>query len=290
MNQTPGAVNAVRPDRAQSWNHGTHRDFYDYYAKESESEATLQRFRGIQSAVLRVAAKTGLSGQLDVADIGCGAGTQARLWAQHGHRVFGLDINAPLISLARERAESERLPITFEVGSATNLPWSDESMDVCLIPEVLEHVPDWQSCLAEGARVLKNGGLLYLSTTNVLCPRQAEFVLPFYSWYPRALKRYFEHLAVTTRPSLAGYATYPAVNWFSFYFLRDFLSPLGFHCRDRFDLIDPAKRGTAARWISVAIRSSRALRFIGHVATPSTYLVAIKSGNGSASRSQESTD
>jgi 2-polyprenyl-3-methyl-5-hydroxy-6-metoxy-1,4-benzoquinol methylase len=55
-------------------------------------------------------------------------------------------------------------------------------MDVCLLPELLEHVADWQSCLNEAARVLRPGGLLYLSTTNVLCPRQQEFNLPLYSF------------------------------------------------------------------------------------------------------------
>jgi len=60
-----------------SWDHTTHQDFYDYYAAESQSEATLQRFREIQAAVLQVVAQTGLSPQLDVADIGCGAGTQS---------------------------------------------------------------------------------------------------------------------------------------------------------------------------------------------------------------------
>ena len=76
-------------------------------------------------------------------------------------------------------------------------------MDVCLLPELLEHVADWQSCLKEAPRVLRSGGLLYLSTTNVLRPRQEEFNLPLYSWYPGPLKRYCERLAMTTRPALA---------------------------------------------------------------------------------------
>jgi 2-polyprenyl-6-hydroxyphenyl methylase/3-demethylubiquinone-9 3-methyltransferase len=150
-------------------------------------------------------------------------------------------------------------------------------MDVCLFPELLEHVADWQSCLNEAARILRPGGLLYLSTTNVLCPRQEEFNLPLYSWYPEPLKRYCERLAVTTHPALAGYATYPAVNWFSFYGLRDFLEPLGFRCLDRFDLIDTAGKGRLAQFIVTALRGVPLLRFLGHVATPSTYLVAVKS-------------
>jgi 2-polyprenyl-3-methyl-5-hydroxy-6-metoxy-1,4-benzoquinol methylase len=39
-----------------------------------------------------------------VADIGCGAGTQSIMWAQKGHEVHGLDINAQLVELAAKRA------------------------------------------------------------------------------------------------------------------------------------------------------------------------------------------
>jgi 2-polyprenyl-3-methyl-5-hydroxy-6-metoxy-1,4-benzoquinol methylase len=260
------------------WFHTTHQSFYDYYASESQSEATLRRFRRVQATVLRMAAQAGLSGRLDVADIGCGAGTQARLWAEAGHHVFGLDVNEPLIRLARQRAEENNLSIEFEVGTATALPWASGTMDVCLLPELLEHVADWQSCLQEAARILQPGGLLYLSTTNVLCPFQEEFNLPLYSWYPAPLKRYYERLAVTTQPRLANYAKYPAVNWFTFYGLRDFLRPLGFRCKDRFDIMDTAGKGRLAQYIVTVLRKAPLLRFVGHMATPVTYLIAIKSG------------
>jgi 2-polyprenyl-6-hydroxyphenyl methylase/3-demethylubiquinone-9 3-methyltransferase len=265
--------------RGSAWDHSTHKDFYDYYASESQSGATAQRFRGIQATVLQVATQTGLGPQLDIADIGCGAGTQSRLWAERGHRVFGMDVNEPLIRLAEKRATEQGLAIKFEVGTATALPWADRTMDVCLLPELLEHLADWQSCVNEAARILRPGGLLYLSTTNVLCPRQQEFNLPLYSWYPRVLKKYCERLAVTTRPAIANYARYPAVNWFSFYGLRDYLEPLGFRCLDRFDLIDVAGKAALARVVIRMLRTASLLRFLGHMATPSTCLVAVKSAH-----------
>jgi ubiquinone/menaquinone biosynthesis C-methylase UbiE len=262
--------------KADDWDHGTHADFYAYYAAESASPETQARFRSIQATLLRVGVSVGLPQKLDVADIGCGAGTQARLWAELGHRVRGLDVNQPLIELARRRAQAQGLDIAFEVGSATALPWTPASVHLCLLPELLEHVADWQACLREASRILRPGGLLYLSTTNVLCPVQEEFNLPAYSWYPGPVKRYCERLAVTTRPALANHAKYPAVNWFSFYGLRDSLAPLGFHCLDRFDLVDlSTKRPLARAIISAACRVS-VLRLLGHVATSGTYLVAVK--------------
>ncbi|HWI16010.1 MAG TPA: class I SAM-dependent methyltransferase, partial [Burkholderiales bacterium] len=162
------------------------------------------------------------------------------------------------------------------VGSATALPWPDSSMDVCLMPELLEHVADWKSCITEAARVLRPGGLFYLSTTNVLCPRQDEYTLPLYSWYPAALKRHCERAAVTTAPQIANYATYPAVNWFSYYGLRDFLTPLGFRCLDRFDLVDLDGKGRLASAVVRLVSGVPLLRLLGHVATPGTWLLALK--------------
>ena len=86
---------------------------------------------------------------LDVADIGCGAGTQSFLWAELGHNVHGLDVNQPLLEVARQRAGESRCSIDFQLGSATELPWADQSMDVCLLLELLEHVSEWQACLQE---------------------------------------------------------------------------------------------------------------------------------------------
>jgi len=258
------------------WDHSTHEDFYDYYANESLSAATRQRFGRVKDMMIRVARDSSRAQRLNVADIGCGAGTQSVMWAADGHAVHGLDVNEPLIRLAQERARDAGLDVSFEVGSATSLPWNDATMDVCLLPELLEHVADWRSCVREAARVLAPGGLLYLSTTNVLCPKQQEFNLPLYSWYPSPLKRHCERLAITTRPAIANYAKYPAVNWFSFYGLRRFLRPLGFRCLDRFDVMDAAAKNPVQRVVLQGLRGSRLLRFLGHVATPSTVVVAVK--------------
>ncbi|MBA2689244.1 MAG: class I SAM-dependent methyltransferase, partial [Burkholderiales bacterium] len=159
-----------RADKPPEWDNASHPDFFEYYAQESLSERTLQRYTNIRDTVLRVLGNPRPG--LRVADIGCGAGTQCRLWVDRGHRVWGVDVNEPLIQLARERAKETGVDVSFDVGSATKLPWPDRSMDVCLMPELLEHVADWQSCLNECARVLVPGGLVYLSTTNKLCPRQ----------------------------------------------------------------------------------------------------------------------
>lgn len=254
----------------------SHESFYEYYKAQSLSPATVQRFQGIADVVLRTWGPT--SEPLAVLDIGCGAGTQSRFWSDHGHRYVGVDINEPLIRLARERAVAERRAARFEVSSATRLPFDDASFDVCLLPELLEHIADWQTCLDEALRVLRPGGLMYISTSSWLCPKQQEFNLPAYSWYPGFVKRYIEKRVLTDWPAIVNYVKYPAVNWFSFYQLRRYLGARGFSASDRFDVMRLDDKPAAARMLVGLMRKLPPLRFLGHVMTPATIVVARRHG------------
>ncbi len=260
------------PDGA--WDSQRQREFFRYYESAGGGDAARRRFAAIEQRLRPALATRG--GPLQVADIGCGAGTQCQLWAERGHQVYGVDINRALISLARKRARESGLEIGYDVASATALPWPDRSMDVCLAPGLLEHVADWRSCLAELVRVLKPGGVLYLSTSNRLCPRQHEFALPLYSWYPGFVKRRCVQLARTTRPQLAGYAAYPAVNWFTWYGLRTHLARHDMCCFDVFDLASLQARGRARRAALALVRTLAPLRFCAHMARTDTVLLAFK--------------
>ncbi|MDO8264618.1 MAG: methyltransferase domain-containing protein [Gallionella sp.] len=260
----------------EGWDTGSHQDFYEYYEQQSRSPKALDGFRSTCDTLLRLFELAGDARKLDVLDIGCGAGAQSKFWLERGHRYRGVDISEPLIQLARDRANQQNLDSRFDVGTATDLPCADSSMDICLLPELLEHVSDWKSCVEEAIRVLRPKGLIYINTSSKLCPRQEEFNLPLYSWYPGRLKRYFERRAVTDWPSVANFAKYPAVNWFSYYSLRDYLEPKGFSCMDRLDIIDARKKSSSARTVLSAVRALAPLRFLGHVITPYTLVVAWK--------------
>jgi 2-polyprenyl-6-hydroxyphenyl methylase/3-demethylubiquinone-9 3-methyltransferase len=260
------------------WDHSTHSEFFDYYSKESQTEQAEQRFRGVRDAILRTTGSTrGDRKRLDMIDVGCGAGTQCMMWAELGHAAHGLDVNEALLNLGRERAAKAGLDVEYTVGSATNLPWPEASADVVIALELLEHVAPWRRCLDEFVRVLRPGGVMFVTTTNVLCPYQSEFNLPLYSWYPAPLKRYYERLASTTRPALANYAKYPAVNWFTYYGLEKILAPQGFRCLDRFDIMDAEGKGGAAKAVLGAVRALPPLRFAAQVCTAGTRILAIKS-------------
>lgn len=252
------------------------RRFVDYYSKQSQSAATAERFESVKRTALALRSRLGQStAALSVADIGCGPGAQSILWAADGHRVYGIDISVPLIELARERAKALNLNIEFEAANAERLPLPDESCDVVLVPELLEHLSDWKPCVDEVVRVLKPGGIVYFCTTSRLCPKQHEYTLPLYSWYPSWLKRRCERMAVTSHPQWVQFTSFPAVHWFSFYGLRSHLHERGVTALDRFDVMDAPGTGLKAKVLRL-VRNVAALRFLGHIATPYTLLYGVK--------------
>ncbi len=263
---TPGAA----------WDTGSHEDFFKYYAQQSLSPKALERFRATADMLLRMAPGGSKAGPLDVLDVGCGAGAQAQIWLERGHRYRGLDINRPLVELAEQRARQQNLQADFEVGSATELPYADACVDICMLPFLLEHVAAWQTSVDEALRVLRPGGLIFISTTSKLCPAQDEFNLPAYGWYPPPLKRYFERRAVTDWPAVVNHAKYPAVHWFSVYQLARYLRDRGCSTYDRFDVMDAAGKSTKVRAALAFIRGFAPARFVGHVLTPYTLVVGRK--------------
>lgn len=251
--------------------------FVEYYERQSVSPESVARFGRVFDLMLRVRRSFGLPAEgLSMLDIGCNTGTQAFMWAERGHLAHGIDINEPLLDIARRRARERNLSLDFRLGSATHLPWPDGSMDVCLMPELLEHIVAWESCLQEAARILRPGGVLYVSTTSKLCPRQEEFDLPLYGWYPHRLKRHFERLAVTTRPQLVNHAKFPAVNWFTPYQLQAKLRGLGFEAWDQFDWIDTERRGARMAIAVRLIRGVSPLRWLAYVMTPYTMVIGVR--------------
>lgn len=257
--------------------HSSHKEFVEYYSEKSLRPEAIRHFQTIQSAILRIMARTrDQRRKYDVLDVGCNAGTQCSIWAEAGHRVNGLDINEPLLELARERAREKCQTIDYRLGTAAVLPWPDQSMDVCIALELLEHVEDWKACVDEFDRVLRPGGVMFLSTTNALCPKQSEFNLPAYSWYPGRMKRHYERLAFTDRPELANFAKFPAVHWFTPYSLKAELGKKGYSCFDRFDLVDTSKKSALAGLVVKAVRGVALLRWMGFLFTEGTMLLAAK--------------
>jgi SAM-dependent methyltransferase len=104
-----------------------------------------------------------LSPGLSLLDIGCGPGTitadLARLVAPGP--VLGLDASEEVVAQAQEHANTAGVTnVQFEVGDLFALPHDDAAFDVVHAHQVLQHLGDPRSALAELRRVLRPGGVL----------------------------------------------------------------------------------------------------------------------------------
>ncbi len=90
--------------------------------------------------------------------------------------VLGVDLSIDDLRQAQERVtDIQETPcqgaLLFIQSDAYKLPFSDESFDVVICSEVLEHVPSYQQLIDELVRVLKPGGRLSLSVPKFLPER-----------------------------------------------------------------------------------------------------------------------
>ena len=102
-----------------------------------------------------------------VLDIGSGEGYGSALLAETASSVVGLDVDAK--SVEHSRLNYAAANLAFEVASATDLSHhADGSFDAVVAFEILEHVEDQESMLAEIARVLNDDGIAIVSTPDRL--------------------------------------------------------------------------------------------------------------------------
>jgi SAM-dependent methyltransferase len=111
--------------------------------------------------------------RLVLLDIGCGRGLEtARVYRERVAFSIGLD---------RSEAVRENQTVACQVcGDATSLPFGDETVDLAVCQELIEHLEAPQAFFREVARVLRPGGLFLLMTPNLLAwPTLVSRALPY---------------------------------------------------------------------------------------------------------------
>jgi ubiquinone/menaquinone biosynthesis C-methylase UbiE len=104
-----------------------------------------------------------------VLDAGCGAGGTALSFAEEARFVAGLDIEARFRGTGTRLQQEKGIPAAgFVKGDGVRLPFRGGSFDLVLSHEVIEHIYEGPGYLRDLARVLRPGGILYLSTAPYL--------------------------------------------------------------------------------------------------------------------------
>ena len=147
---------------ARSWTH----IFYFWKLRQVMLGQTVQR----------LLKQSPSSEKLNIVDLGCGPGTNlfdvSDVCAGFKQAEwFGLDLNqrqaAEGAGRSRYRVNERGMQsIHFMSGDIFNLPFADNSMDIIISSEVVEHLPDPKPAILEMARVLKPGGYAMVTTPN----------------------------------------------------------------------------------------------------------------------------
>ncbi len=140
------------------------RAYYDDFAKRYDAKRGGREPGGYHDLIddLEVDFVERFGRDRDVLEVGVGTGLLLSRIARFAKSARGVDLSPGMLEKARARG----LDVTL--GSATELPFEDESFVVACSFKVLPHVRDIHKALSEMVRVLRPGGVLI-----------AEFYNPF---------------------------------------------------------------------------------------------------------------
>ena len=104
-----------------------------------------------------------------VLDAGCGGGGTALSLAEESSFAVGLDLEARFAGSGTRLASEKGIAnVAFVQGDGVRLPFQDATFDLVFSHSVIEHVTTALGYLRECHRVLRPGGVLYLSTAPTL--------------------------------------------------------------------------------------------------------------------------
>jgi 2-polyprenyl-3-methyl-5-hydroxy-6-metoxy-1,4-benzoquinol methylase/glycosyltransferase involved in cell wall biosynthesis len=152
-----------------------------------------------------------------VLDLACGEGYGSFLCAKHAECVVGIDIDPVAVHHASNTYTLENLK--FIQGSILDIPIKEENtFDVIICFEAIEHVTDHETLFSEIKRLLKKEGILIISSPNKsLYTDVLDNKNPFHKkelYYPEfrnLLKNNFSSVALFGQRILNGSSIYPLI-------------------------------------------------------------------------------
>lgn len=114
-------------------------------------------YRGRRRIVCEELAQLPTGPEMRVLDAGCGSGRLLDELRDYGH-VTGLDLNPDSVEVARSRGHEDVVQ-----GPVEQLPWPDETFDLVISLDMVEHTADDRVTLRELRRVTKPGGYFLMT-------------------------------------------------------------------------------------------------------------------------------
>lgn len=137
-----------------------------------------------------------------VLELGTGSGWLLREMHRRNLKVTGIDYSKKSLKESRFIFASENLRIPLVRGTAERLPFKKESFDSITMLGVLEHIPQPERALGEINRVLKKGGVFFVSVPNTYTYGMIydRFISPVFNktslGYDRVMNRQFSTIGL----------------------------------------------------------------------------------------------
>lgn len=146
--------------------------------------------------------------EADVLDAGCGTGYLARMLAQRGARVVGVDLSRGLLSRAEKEETENPLGVTYHQGNLADLSFLQSgTFDAVVSNVVLQDVRRYAEAIAEFFRVLRPAGRLVFSLVHPAFDRppgrwlrEPEDSERVEEWRGLLVRGYFRRQAVSWAP------------------------------------------------------------------------------------------
>jgi len=155
----------------------------DYELQTHQAEDRHWWYRGRRTVLDGVIANLGLPGSARILDAGCGSGRNMVELSRYG-RVTGIELSETSVALARQRNAGEVIS-----GSLLEMPFAQDSFDLAVTLDVIEHLEDDLAALRELRRTVAPGGALLVT-------------VPAYQWLWSGHDEINHHFRRYTRNSL----------------------------------------------------------------------------------------
>lgn len=188
------------------WNDENISNLWNYYAEKNDDTYFSKQ---VGKQIVHLTKLT--NKKINVLDFGCGKGFLGGYIFNKNipWKYYGVDFSATSVDEAKKRLSSLNVDTSkFEISHIKEMPisiYKEESFDLIFLLEVIEHLNDekLEKTLIECHRLLKKGGILFITTPNnekledshVYCPCCNQY---FHKW---------QHERIWTIESLSTYLT-----------------------------------------------------------------------------------
>jgi ubiquinone/menaquinone biosynthesis C-methylase UbiE len=126
-----------------------------------------------------------LASTTKIIEIGAGSGATSLKFAEYNVSVTSFDYSQSAISLIAKNAKEQNANMNIVQGDAFNLPFENESFDICFHQGLIEHFTNPLPMLVEQSRILKKDGLLLIQVPQrfSLMTIQKHILINLKKWF-----------------------------------------------------------------------------------------------------------